>query len=218
MIVATTRLDPTSLAYLQRVEKTRGASGTGAFFPISTGLSSRAVTGWLIVLGLAALGVVAFLAWPGPETASNFKAITGWQMALTVVGVLFLALAVRRIARPKPKSALGSFRYFDALHMWVVSPRRVEAVPLEPLQDINGTFYRGSNTYSKIVLTFPTGRREFIIPGFNRPKVEFLVKFVHTMTCLRNSDDAGLRAWLKVRRPSSPLWLRAWPRGKTWAA
>ncbi len=117
-------------------------------------------------------------------------------------------MAVRRISRPKPKNALGSFRYFDALHMWVVSPRRVEAVPLESLQDIDGTFYRGSDTYSKIVLsfparlTFPTGRLEFIIPGFNRPKVEFLVKFVHTIMRLRNSDDAGLRT---LAQSSPPL-------------
>jgi hypothetical protein len=187
------------------VQKTRGGCADGAYFPMSSGGPSGAVTGWLLVLGLAALGVVAFLVWPGEQTAANFKAITGWQMMLTVVGVLFLALAIRRLFRPKPKSGLGSFRYFDALHMWVVSPQRVEAVPLESLQDVDGTFYRGSNSYSKIVLALPTGRREFLIPGYDRGKVEFLVKFVHAMVRFRNSDDAGLRAMAQ----SSPALLAA---------
>ncbi len=194
MIISTARLDPTSLAYLQRVEKTRGASGSGAFFFMRSGLSRGAVTGWLIVLGLAALGIAAFLAWPGPETEADFTVRAQWQTGLAVVGVLFLGLAVLRIVRGKPPNALGSFRYFDPLHMWVVSPGRVEAVSLESLKDIDGTLYRGSNNYAKIVLSFPQGRREFAIPNPSRSQVEYLVRFVHTMIRLRNSDDAGLRA------------------------
>ncbi len=193
MIIPTARLDPTSLAYLQQVQKTRGASENGAFFRMWAWSTSAAVTFWLIVLGLAALGFLVYLGWPQPDMQADLTRFL-WQTASAAVGALCLTTAAVRFARRRAKDALGSFRYFDALHMWVVTPRRVEAVPLESLKDINGTLYRGKQNYALIVLSLPEGRRSFTIPNPDRSQVEYLVRFVHTMIRLRNSDDAGMRA------------------------
>ena len=128
-----------------------------------------------MILGLAALGITAFLVSPGPQSEANFKVITGWQMTWPS------SASCSRHRRPphRPRQTEerpGFFRWFSALHMWVVSPQRVEAVPLESLTDIDGTLYRGAKNFAKIVLTFPTGRREFMIPNPDRTKLEFLVR------------------------------------------
>jgi hypothetical protein len=198
MRIATNRLDSTSLDYLRQIEQTQGSGSNGVFVPrTSTWQDPR--RGWFkfVFFGVVALGVAALLTQPS-LLAEHFQVIRWWQLGLTTAGVLFLGIAIVRRGRKVEKQALGDFLHVDALHVWEVSPDRVDATCIEDLTDVDGThhLYGGSYLYSNFVITVPGDRHEMRISS--RAKAEQVMKFVNLLRTLRNSDNEGLRLLLRA--------------------
>jgi len=91
MRIRSSQLDPTSLSYLQEIERTRGAGANGVFAPrMYQPTNPRA--GWLALslLALVCLGIAASLCRPSVVEGARFPTLANWQAGLTGVGVLLL--------------------------------------------------------------------------------------------------------------------------------
>jgi hypothetical protein len=199
MHVRSTRLDTDSLAYLQSVEQTNGGGHAGVFVrrlgPAHDRANPRAGSVPLVLLGLAALGVAAYLVRPAVLDAGDLGRVAAWQAGLAAGGVLALLLGLARLTRRVPPAPLGSFLFADALHLWDVAHDRVTATPLDDLRDADcyHTLVGGSRAYlgSRVELTTRAGKQSVHLT--DRGAAERLGRFLYALVVLRR-DGSEVKA------------------------
>jgi hypothetical protein len=188
------RLDADSLAYLQSVEATAGTSHDGVYICRGASWFSGPRGGWFLylVLGLAGLVAAGALCWPPllDQLVPEARATT--QAVLAGLGILLLSVGVVRYRRA-PGPIRRSFLFADALHLWEVTPDRVEATELTDLRDVDGSHHsnNGAYTHSLLSLTFSARRRSVQVSG--KQAAERLLNFLQVLISVRTSDDEDLR-------------------------
>jgi hypothetical protein len=188
------RLDDESLRYLQIVETTTGAAYDGVFIDRGATWFSGPRGGWLLllILGIVALAGAGALCWPELLDRIEQPSRSTVQAILAGLGILLFATGVARFRRP-PGPINRSFLFADALHLWDVTPGRVEATELTNLRQAGGTHHYTNRAYthSSMTLTFTSGSRTLSISGLKI--AERLLSFLQVLIAIRNSEDEELR-------------------------
>jgi hypothetical protein len=195
MQIATSRLDPASLAYLQQIGKTAGVGANGVFVPKRFRMPDPRA-GWVcrFLFGAAALGIALYLCMPSDLDGTNLGVRAYWQAGLAAVGCLLLLLALRRRMRPVSEPLLPAFAYADARNYWDVNGERVVSTNLETLNDVDAyhtTTQSGTYVSSRIVLKYREHNEQLYLD--HRERAEELTRFMSWLVALRKSDNYDLR-------------------------
>jgi hypothetical protein len=182
---------------LHQVDTSRGRGHFGVYLPRPDAwfAGPRGGRWFYLLLGLAALGVLAFVCWQLAPRANRPVVLACAQAGLAALAALALLVGLARFRRPKPRWPLRTFLYADALHLWDVTPDRVVAVPLERLRRAAGMHRFADESYasSRVVLLFPGGRRD--CHPAEEAQAERLLDFLNGLVALRTSEDGRVRLW-----------------------
>ncbi len=190
-------LDTATRDYLSEVARVKGRGSPGIYVPGNT--NAMPVLSFLLGSVVLALGLI--LALKAPKAP--------WATAMLVTAIVLLGgWMVLYPIRRAFGGGLGTFQYFDPLHVFESRGREVTVTDLHELSNLNLVEHFNDGNYQHTILTFHVPGKPRTIAVANNEKADLVANYYGNVLAIREegeTDEAVLGATAKhIAREGEP--------------